>query len=344
MIESTRDAFDGARYAAGQRGHYESWFQRANHPTRPEAFWIRYTLFAPKAADRAAVGELWAIHFRRDASGKTRIVAVREEHPIDGCTFAPRGLDVRVGGARLARSAAGHGALAGAATHGDHRIGWDLAYEGRDPTLFLLPERLYGAPFPKAKALVGTPHAIFRGTLEVDGETVDVDGWRGSQNHNWGSKHTDEYAWGQVAGFDDEPDAFLELSTARVHLGTMKTPWLTPLVLRLGTREIALNGLLRAARNDGHYEQGPGGPLRWEFHARDGLASVQGFVEAPRESFVALPYGNPPGGIKTCLNCKLARCEVRVRDRSGERVLRTESRAAFEILTERTDHGIPLAF
>ena len=33
--------------------------------------------------------------------------------------------------------------------------------------------------------------------------------WIGSQNHNWGRKHTDSYAWGQVAGFDDAPQTFL---------------------------------------------------------------------------------------------------------------------------------------
>ena len=26
----------------------------------------------------------------------------------------------------------------------------------------------------------------------------------------WGSRHNGEYAWGQVSGFDDTPDAFLE--------------------------------------------------------------------------------------------------------------------------------------
>ena len=38
-----------ARYHGQPQGHYESFFQRANHPTRPLAFWIRYTLFSPHA-------------------------------------------------------------------------------------------------------------------------------------------------------------------------------------------------------------------------------------------------------------------------------------------------------
>ena len=32
-------------------GHYESWFLRGNHPSRPLAFWIRYTIFHPRGGD-----------------------------------------------------------------------------------------------------------------------------------------------------------------------------------------------------------------------------------------------------------------------------------------------------
>ena len=40
---------NATRYRPGrQLGHYESFFQRANHPSRPLAFWIRYTIFSPQ--------------------------------------------------------------------------------------------------------------------------------------------------------------------------------------------------------------------------------------------------------------------------------------------------------
>ena len=59
---------------------------------------------------------------------------------------------------------------------------------------------------------------------------------------------------------------------------------------------------------------------RW---ARGGMADV----------FVALPYDNPPGGIKTCLNTKLARARVTLARRDLPTVvLATKHRAAFEIL------------
>ncbi len=48
------------RYNNQQQGHYESFFQRANHPSRPLAFWIRYTIFSPKNRPQDALGEVWA--------------------------------------------------------------------------------------------------------------------------------------------------------------------------------------------------------------------------------------------------------------------------------------------
>ena len=66
---------------------------------------------------------------------------------------------------------------------------------------------------------MGTPNAHYSGRLLVGNQEVDISDWIGSQNHNWGKRHTDHYAWGQVAGFDNNPDAFLELSTDRVRSG-----------------------------------------------------------------------------------------------------------------------------
>jgi hypothetical protein len=41
----------------GAPGHYESWYLRANHPSRPLAFWIRYTIFSPAGRPADAVGQ-----------------------------------------------------------------------------------------------------------------------------------------------------------------------------------------------------------------------------------------------------------------------------------------------
>jgi len=322
------------RYHPGQRrGHYESFFLRANHPSRPLAFWIRYTIFSPEGRPEAARGELWAVCF----DGETAVhVAVKREVPFSACAFDRSAFDVRVDDARLRP-----GALDGCASAGGHTIAWNLTYRGDAPPLLLLPPRLYASPLPKAKSLVGLPLARFAGRLTVDGAGVDVSDWVGSQNHNWGSRHTDHYAWGQVAGFDTHPDSFLEIGTARLKLGPFWTPLMTVLVLRHRGEELALNSVRQSLRARAAFRY-----FEWEFATRNERVQVSGRITAPRESFVGLRYGNPPGGEKHCLNSKLAACELRVTDTRAPgqpaEVLSTAHRAAFEILTDDRAHGIAI--
>ena len=330
-MTQTRTDWNSSRFKPEDpSGFYESYFQRANHPTRPLAFWIRYTSFSPKGQPDKACGELWAIYFDGETN---RITAVKETVPISQCSFSRTQLDVRINSATLT-----DGALHGRAVSPSHVFQWSLRYTGHEPPLLLLPESLYEGGFPKAKSLVGTPNAEYIGTLTVDGREIPIDGWRGSQNHNWGSRHTDRYAWGQVAGFDNAPDAFLECCTAQVKIGPVWSPRLTFVVLRDEGQEIALNGLLQAVRAYGNFDF-----FTWTIDVRSPHARIYGRIHAPATVFVGLNYKNPPGGQKTCLNTKLASAEITV-ERRGQppRTLKTMHRAAFEILTDRADHGVAI--
>jgi hypothetical protein len=330
-LAAERERWSAARFRPGDAGgHYESWFQRANHPTRPLAFWIRYTIFCPRGRPEAAVGELWAIAFDCESG---RISAAKQEHPLSRCRFSASGFDVRIGEAELS----GRG-LAGAAAARGRRLAWQLAVSEGGPPLLLLPRAHYERGFPRAKAVVTAPGVRFDGWLEVDGARIGVEGWRGSLNHNWGSRHTERYAWGQVAGFDGAEDVFLECSTARVKLGPLWTPWLTLAVLRIDGRELSWNTLSRAARARARIDG-----LRWSFETgRPGLR-LRARIEAPAARFVGLRYGNPPGGEKICLNSKLARCElVLAEDGRPPQRFESASRAAFEILADAPDPLVPV--
>lgn len=308
-------------------GHYESYFLRANHAWQPLAFWVRYTIFAPRHRYDDALGELWAIWF----DGERGVIhAAKSEMPLAQCEFSRERLNVRIGTSTLTeRQADGQ-------IRGHTELQWSLRYACDDAPLLLLPASLYERPFPKAKAVVSAPNAAFDGWFKVDGVDMPIDGWVGSQNHNWGSRHTDEYAWGQVAGFDDADDVFLECSSARVQVGPLRTPWLTLAVLRLDGEDLCLNSLWQAWRASERMRF-----FDWSFETSRNDVRVCVRIHAERESFVALPYYNPPGGTKTCLNTKLAACELTI-ERPGQPVrrLRSANRAAFEILTDRTDHGV----
>ena len=320
-----------SRFRADKKGFYESYFLRANHPEKPQAFWIRYTVFEPRDAAVPTIGELWATWF----DGETgRHVSVKTERPIFECRFDPGRFNVKVGDALLNdRTAVG---VAGA----EDIIEWDLFYRGECEPLFLLPYKMYETGFPKAKALVGMPMTVFNGRLTVNGTIVNINDWIGSQNHNWGVRHTDSYAWGQVAGFDNNPDTFLELATAQLKFGPVKTPRMTLMVVRHKGREYRLNSIIQSLKAFGRFDY-----FKWDFKSSAKEISIQGTILAGQYDFVGLRYYNPPGGIKHCLNTKIAACRMTIENgrRNDRQVLETKSRAAFEIFTDDPQsHGVPI--
>ena len=90
-----RRRWNASRYdPASPSAHFESYFQRANHPERPLAFWLRYTIYAPPAQPAAAQGELWAIWFDGE---RDRVVHEYAAFPMSACSFSRQQLAVRVG-------------------------------------------------------------------------------------------------------------------------------------------------------------------------------------------------------------------------------------------------------
>ena len=304
------DRLNWTRHVPAQkRGHYESFYQRANHPTRPWAFWIRYTLFSPQSRPESAIGELWATFF--DGETGEHVVA-KEEYPLAECQFDRHAFSARVKDRLLLP-----GMLQGTCSSFGSALSWNLTYEGDQSPLFLLPGGFYRGSFPRAKSLVGLPLATYSGELVVGGRAIAVDNWVGSQNHNWGSKHTDYYAFGQVAGFDQAPQSFLEIVSAQVKIGPVWTPTLTFLVLRHprtgvfarfaagkpqgpGALRVFLLGLLLRIESRAHRGANRGNPgrLRWPQ-----LLQPAGRYQALPEYQDRLLHADDPGQIHGAAGC-----------------------------------------
>lgn len=321
------------QYKGQQQGHYESYFLRANHAAEKKAFWIRYTIFSPKGKPEDALAELWGIWF----DGHTgEHFALKSEQPLSAATYSNNNFQIAFPDATLNNRFA-----EGRIKSAKGEISWKLEYESEAAPIFLFPLSSYDAPLPKAKSLVSLPMARFNGTFTVNGEEKDISNWTGSQNHNWGEKHTDYYAWGQVAGFDNAPDSFLEIGSGKLKLfGSVFTPFLTPIVLRHEGKEYGLNSwgtIIKAKAELDYYE--------WRFSSENSAIKITGVMRAQAADFVGLTYYNPPGGNKFCLNTKIASCEIELIEKSRIGLsydLKTNHRAAFEILTDDPKHGITM--
>jgi len=309
-------------------GHYESYFLRANHPTKAQGFWFRYTIFSPKNPLTKRLGEIWAVFFDGENSN---ITAVKEEFPLNDCSFSTEEMKVKIGTSLLQS-----GELSGSAHSDKKHIHWQLTYQADKSALVFLPPNYYQKSFPKAKSFVGNPNTLFKGVVTVNGENYPIEQWQGSENHNWGSKHTDEYAWGQVAGFDNDQQAFLECITARVKIGPLWTPKMTIVCLRLNGEDYYFNTIKQALKAKGHYTY-----FDWYFSSTQNGITIKGRIYAKKDNFVGLNYYNPPGGSNTCLNSKIAACELSIEGKGlKETVLTSVNRAAFEILTADDSHGV----
>jgi len=229
-------------------------------------------------------------------------------------------------------TAAGPGQFRGQAAMAGHHARWDLAVTGeQEPLRPLRPAALYRAPLPRTKLEAVVPDGQVTGSLELDGRTVAVSGWRGTVGHNWGSEHADSWVWLHAAGFGAAPEAWLELVLARIRVGPARSPWTAMGALSLGGERIVLGGLGRRPEVDAR----PDG-LVAGLPAPD--ARLQIAVATDDDDPVAVTYTDPRGGTRTVRHAARAAVELTLRRRGQRELTLTGGRGAYEF---GASHDLP---
>ncbi len=331
MAESFSDRSVASRLQfdpATTLGHYEVYFAQANHPERPLAFWIRYTVFCPKGHPEHTVGELSVSYFDGENG---RVVKVKEALPDEQCGFSPTEMRVRIGASTLTTTK-----LGGAANSDGHMMIWALKYRAPNSPLLLMPEGAYTGGSSKIKMITPMPGVVFDGLLQVDGDPVLIEGWNGCIGHHWGRTYPDRLLWGQVIGFDNIAQASFECATIQNKAGPLWMPASTMMVLRLGMQDLPLNSNGQALTAKSVLKG-----LRWEFASSGRELSVKGFIEAKPNECMILKVMEPHGSSKICFCTAIAHCEI-VIDQKGKPALTlvSNNRASFEILGDWAGQGI----
>jgi len=331
---TTRDEKDNL--CLPKRGHVESYFFRLNSPDSERALWIKATAFVPAGRPEASVAEAWVISFLR-GSGPT---AAKNTISLEDAEFPKEGTaDLRID---LGELSIEEGKLTGRWETDHHSISCDLKMEGYgdpiDPMELFFHKSLYKLPFPKTKLVTPAPMLTFTGEYEVDGETLEVNGWRGMGGHNWGTEHTPVYSWCQINSWENEDEAIIfEGVTARARIGQRLSPKMTILTVRAGDETISFNGPIRMFLNKGLI-----GPMKWSFSAGNETTGLTGEVIASPKESAGLYYRNPDGSVIHCLNSKLAHARIELRRPGKPEKILSSRQAALELGSPNEYHGVKM--
>ena len=130
---------------------------------------------------------------------------------------------------------------------------WDLTFsDDHEPFHHLPRDFLYRAPLRRTKFLSPYPDALFDGGIELDGERIEIEGWRGMIGHNWGAEHAERWVWVQGSGFDGRsPEDYFDMAVGRIKVGGATTPWVGNAMLMLDGKahRLGASGTSRARRS-----------------------------------------------------------------------------------------------
>jgi hypothetical protein len=311
---------------ADGRGHYESFYLRASHPSEPLGVWIRHTVHKPPG--RRPKGSVWFTLFEAGGPRASKVTVEAAELSV------PDGGYLRVGGSEI-----GPGRAAGSAPSDRLQPAWDLTFEDGAPAFHHLPRGwMYRAPVPRTKTLSPNPATTFSGTVTVDGREIALDGWPGMVGHNWGAEHAERWIWTNGAGFDGHPEAYVDLAIGRIKVGPLTTPWIANGCLFADGRLHRLGGPGRA-RSTVVRETPSGAQL---VLTGPGV-KVSGRVGAPSQRFVGWEYADPDGGGHNTVNCSIASMTLALELDGGAPVeLHTDHGATYELGMRETDHGVEI--
>jgi hypothetical protein len=308
------------------RGHYESFYLRATHPSEPLGVWIRHTVHKPPGG--VATGSVWFTLFEANGPRASKLTVGQEALSV------PDGGYIRIGESSIVP-----GRAVGSAPSEGLSPSWDLSFDDGAPAFRHLARGwMYRAPVPRTKTLSPHPCSSFSGTVTVGDRVIDVDGWHGMVGHNWGAEHAERWIWTDGMDFDGHPDAYLDAAIGRIKIGRWTTPWIGNGVLSVDGVQYRVGGPERA-RSTVVRETPQGAQIVLPGKG----VQVSGRVGAPVEQFVGWEYADPDGGGHNTVNCSIASMTLTV-ERDGEPPLElhTDHGATYELGMRETDHGVPI--
>jgi hypothetical protein len=291
----------------GKPGHYEVYYLTVTDPGTGIGIWIRYTMVAPlEPTGQPPTCSLWLLAMD-PRSGSRRTVGRKATFPIGELQSGSDPFRLRIAGASLTDGG----------MEGDFEdVGWQLRWLPADRHY----EHVHGALRRSgvAQTVLVLPHGdvAIDGTVELPGETVELDGARGGQAHLWGSKHARRWAWVHCNDFktlegEAVSGALIDGVSVFVSRAGREVGPSTPVVGCIDGMEFSSTSPLRVIRNESTFAL-----TGWRFEAVGGRRKLIGEVDADRDLLAGVTYHDPDGELAYCYNSETASIRVHVYERA----------------------------
>jgi hypothetical protein len=271
----------------GQRGRLEVWYATATNRATSTGVWVHHERIAPTEGEPYAHG--WAALFPPDSEPVVeRYGPEPYGDPADGQWFTSTAAAVGPERFRGATSTAS----------------WDVTWTGAQRPIWTLPRRMWERELLPSAHVVLTPGATLRGTVEVAGRRLELDG-PGGVAHIYG--HGNAQRWGWLhADLDDHTTLEIVSAVAR-RPGMRALPPLAFVQLRRNGREWPRDPLLAAPL----FRTRLSSPT-WRVRGVVGRTRLTVTVTQPDDRCVRLDYTDPNGDGAVCRNTERADVDVRL--------------------------------
>lgn len=313
--------WDGKR-----RPFYEVYYLKFFSPEAQRAFWLRYTLLAPRRDLGPPSASVWALSFNR--LQPDRPIAAKETWTSEQAL-----IDRDIFYFQVGESAIYNNGARGRAASGGHEIRWDLQFSPNEASERIYPTSFYYLPLPKTKFLSPNWSVRVSGEVSVDGQSIRVDRAPGCQAHLWGTQHAERWAWSHCNSFHEDSQAVFEALTGQVRVGKKLLRPLTAMSLRLGDgRVLRFNRISQLLFNKSSY-----GLSGWELEGHRGHYRVKASLQNRPAEMAGVTYTDPDGSKRYCYHAESADLIVQVFEtaRGGDKLLHSltaQRSVAFEVV------------
>lgn len=305
---------------------YEVYYLKFAAPEAQRAFWLRYTLLAPRRDLGPPSASVWAVAFDLLKPGTP--IAAKETWTAEQAV-----IDRDIFFFQVGESAIYNNGARGRAASGGHELRWDLQFQPNEASERIYPASFYHLPFPKTKFLSPNWSVRVSGELSVDGKAIRVARAPGCQAHLWGTSHAERWAWSHCNQFHEDSGAVFEALTGQVRAGRRLLRPLTAITLRLGDgRTLRFNRISQLLFNESRYDFSG-----WELSGQRGHYRVEARLLNRPAEMAGVTYTDPDGSKLYCYHNEGADLSVKLFEtgRKGDKLLcalNAQRSAAFEVV------------